>query len=104
MKLSCEVGLSINFLIISEFNTQLWDYETELANGFGGCIGINMTLKDRYSFNVNYKGLGKHSVDGVYEARFSPPVEEFTQDISIHLLTITLGLTGKPESIKICFT
>lgn len=93
VSLSCDLGLSINFLFISEFKAHLYEGETEMANGLGGCLGINMTLKDRYSFNVNYKGLGKHSVDGFSESGFLGDLEEFSQELSIHLLTLTLGLT-----------
>ncbi len=91
VKLSCDIGLSINFLIISDIKSYHFDIKTDLAHGFGGCLGINMILQDRYSFNVNYKGLGKHTVDA-YDMS-GVEVEEFSQDISIHLLTLTLGLT-----------
>ena len=93
IKLSGDIGFSINIFNVSDFQTFLFIHEADVAIGIGGAFGLNMTFKDLLSISLNYKMLGKHTIDGTLTYYDSNLVFETKQDISIHILTLTLGIS-----------
>ena len=90
--LSSNAGLTVNCFLISDSDLGLYNSSTEPAYSIGGRIGAGLIIKERVSINLDYLGLGSHTVSGESIMGLSQTKEEFSTDLSIHMLTLTAGI------------
>lgn len=89
--LSCNAGITVNCLLISDLDLGLYRFSIDPAFSLGGRIGTGLIIIDRFSISLNYLGLGSHTVLG--ESITEPQIkEEWSKDLSIHMLTFTIGI------------
>ncbi len=90
--LSCNAGITVNCLLISESDLGLYKNSSDPAFSLGGRIGAGLIIKDRISINLDYLGLGSHTV--LFESISGPTnyTEEWSKDLNIHMLTLTAGI------------
>ena len=92
LMLVCYAGLTFNYLLISDSDLGLYKSSTEPAYSLGGRRGAGLIIKERVSINLDYLGLGNHTVSVESIMGLSQTKEEFSTDLSIHMLTLTAGI------------
>lgn len=89
--LSCNAGLTVNCLLISDLEFGIYTESSDPAYSFGGRVGVCLIIKDRVSVNLDYLGLGTHNVlsETITHPTFK---EEWSRDLNIHMLTLSAGI------------
>lgn len=91
LMLTCNAGLTINFLHVSDLDIGRYKYSSDNAMSFGGKIGVSMVFKEKISINLDYYGLGSHNVLSTSRT-VSNHIEEFNKELNVQLLTLTIGV------------
>jgi hypothetical protein len=82
-------GMAINFLKISDRGNEYYTIKTDLSNSIGFIVGTGIVFKERFSFQINYFGLGKHEYT-TYDIEY--PEEATDSEIIINMLTLSIGI------------
>ena len=90
--LSCNAGVTVNCLLISDLDIGRYKSSCDPAFGLGGIIGVGLIMKDRVSINLDYLGLGSHTVLCESITGLTNYTEEWSTDLNIHMLTLTAGI------------
>jgi hypothetical protein len=90
--LSCNAGITVNSLLISDLDIGIYKNSSNPALGLGGKIGVSLIIKNRVSINLDYLGLGSHTVLCESMTGLTQYKEEWSQDLNLHMLTFTMGI------------
>jgi len=92
IRLTLNLGVTYNFLRITDLETEFYESYTDLSNSFGFKTGISAFFQERFYMDIDFLGLGKHNVTGGSIIGISNTVEEFSQPLNVYLLTLSIGL------------
>jgi hypothetical protein len=90
--LSSNAGLTVNCLIITDLDLGLYKFSTEPAFSIGGRVGVGLIINNRVSINLDYLGLGSHTLN---VTTIEEPIhieDEWSEDFSVHMLTLTAAI------------
>ena len=98
------IGFVVNFLKMTDFFIEgrydyyyddwvSWDetVKFDIANSFGYKVGGGIIINDNIILSINYLGLGEHKISGEMEERSSDEEDIEDLELTIDVLTLTLG-------------